>query len=96
MDVCLCGEYLNDNQNDNENQNGNVNFVKVQERSKVEKAISPVTGLLHRFDSTARKMLKSKHYDYCIFDHSSIAGPLAGLCRILGVKSIVINHNCVK
>ena len=90
FDVCLCGEYLNDNPSDIEN----VHFVKVAERSKVEKVMSPVTGLLHRFDSTARRMLKSKHYDYCLFDHNSIAGPLVGLCKKLGVKSIVINHNC--
>ena len=98
LDVCLCAEYLKDNDNLNPNLNGNlypnVHFVKVTERSKVEKVLSPITGLLHRFDHTARRMLKSKKYDYCIFDHNSIAGPLVGLCKELGVKSVVINHNC--
>lgn len=92
FDVCLCEEYLKDCPNPKEN--GNVTFVKVAERSKVEKAMALVTGLLHRFDSVARKMLSSKQYDYCIFDHNSIAGPLASLCKELGVKSVVINHNC--
>lgn len=92
FDVCLCEEYLKDCPNPNGNEN--VTFVKVGERSKVEKAMAPVTGLLHRFDSVARKMIGNKQYDYCIFDHNSIAGPLVDLCKELGVKSVVINHNC--
>lgn len=87
----------NKDKNKNENKkngNGNVDFIRVEQRSKIEKVMSPITGLLHRFDCTARELLKSKKYDYCIFDHSSIAGPLIGLCRKLGVKTIVINHNC--
>lgn len=90
IDVCICEEYLGNNWN----ENGNVNFIGIKQRGKKEKLMSLLTGLMHRFDSTARKMLKSKKYDYCIFDHNSIAGPLAGLCKRLGVKTIVINHNC--
>lgn len=84
LDVCICEEYINDN----------GNYIGVKPRGTMEKVLSPLTGLLHRFDGTARRMLKSKKYDYCIFDHNSIAGPLVGLCKKLGVKTIVINHNC--
>ena len=92
FDVCLCSEYLGSKRQ--LEAYPNVNFVKVSERSKVEKAMSSITGLLHRFDGVARNMLKTGVYDYCVFDHNSIAGPLVGLCRKMGVKSIVINHNC--
>ena len=93
FDVCLCEEYLNGEPNDSKVYE-NVKFVKVEERSMMEKVMSPFTGLLHRFDHSARDFLKNKQYDYCIFDHNSIAGPLVGLCKRLGVKTIVINHNC--
>lgn len=92
FDVCLCEEYLSHDININDYPN--VDFVKVAERSSVEKMTSPLTGLLHRFDQSARNLLKTKQYDYCIFDHNSIAGPLVGLCKGLGIKTIVINHNC--
>lgn len=92
FDVCLCAEYLQ--QKSLEQDYPNVNFVKVAERSVGEKILSPVSGLLHRFDRMARKMLKMGKYDYCIFDHNSIAGPLVKLCRKLKIKTIVINHNC--
>ena len=88
LDVCLCAEYLNGN------ADLNGNYMAVAPRGVVEKLLAPVTGLLHRFDGMARKLLKNKKYDYCIFDHNSIAGPLAPLCKELGVKTIVINHNC--
>lgn len=90
FDACICKEYLDDKGCDYDN----VSFIGVEQRSKKEKVMSPITGLLHRFDSIARELLKSKKYDYCIFDHNSIAGPLVGLCKRLGVKMIVINHNC--
>lgn len=92
LDVCICEEYINDNGNSNGNENCHYNGV--QPRGTWAKVLSPVTGMLHRFDETARRMLKSKQYDYCIFDHNSIAGPLVGLCKKLGVRTIVINHNC--
>lgn len=92
FDVCVCEEYKAPS--DSPLGGVNVRFVKVAQRSRLEKALSPVTGLLHRFDCTARRMLKAKRYDYCIFDHNSIAGPLVRLCQQLRVKTIVINHNC--
>lgn len=106
FDVCICKEYLSGDSSavQKVSQQGvdatkcryyeNVNFIGVEQRSKMEKVMSPITGLLHRFDSKARELLKSKKYDYCIFDHNSIAGPLVGLCNKLGVKTIVVNHNC--
>ena len=102
LDVCICEEYLNGHGNEDGLQftvdglhgDDNVNYIGVKPRGIMAKALSPFTGLLHRFDGTARRMLKSKKYDYCIFDHNSIAGPLVGLCKKLGVRTIVINHNC--
>lgn len=92
FDVCLCAEYLTAKHLDKDYPN--VNFVKVAERGLGEKLIAPLSGLLHRFDYMVRKMLKTGKYDYCIFDHNSIAGPLVKLCRELNIKTIVINHNC--
>lgn len=92
FDACLCAEYLP--KKDMREDYPNVKFVKVSERSFTSKIFSVVTGLLHRFDRTAREMMKNGKYDYCIFDHNSIAGPLVGICRELGVKTVVINHNC--
>ena len=92
FDVCLCAEYLNNNVNRSDYPN--VAFVKVEERGIGEKLLSPLSGLLHRFHRTAKKMLKTGKYDYCIFDHNSIAGPLVDTCRIMDVKTVVINHNC--
>ena len=92
IDVCLCAEYLLDR--DMTTEYPNVRFIKVTERRIWNKLMSPLTGLLHRFDSIARNLLENKQYDYCIFDHNSIAGPLAELCKKKSVKSIVINHNC--
>lgn len=92
FDVCLCAEYLTTKHIDKDYPN--VSFVKVAERKTSEKLLSPLSGLLHRFDRMARKMLKTGKYDYCVFDHNSIAGPLVKLCRQQNVKTIVINHNC--
>lgn len=92
FDVCLCAEYMPNRELKKEYPN--ANFIKVAARKKSEKLLSPFTGLLHRFDGTARKMLKTGSYDYCIFDHNSIAGPLVELCKQLNVRTIVINHNC--
>ena len=92
IDVCLCAEYLPDR--DMTTEYPNVRFIEVTERRLWDKVMSPLTGLLHRFDSIARNLLENKQYDYCIFDHNSIAGPLAELCKKKSVKSIVINHNC--
>lgn len=39
-------------------------------------------------------MLQQNPYDYCIFDHNSIAGSLVDLCKKRKVKTIVLNHNC--
>ena len=92
FDVCLCAEYLPDRNIKAEYPN--VNFVKVPERRKLEKLLSPITGLLHRFNNTTKQLLETGIYDYCIFDHNSIAGPLVDVCKKRDVKTVVINHNC--
>ena len=49
---------------------------------------------MHRHQETVKALLKSNHYDYCVFDHNSIAGSLVRSCKNSGVKTIVLNHNC--
>ena len=92
FDVCICAEYLPER--DLKVDYPNVNFIGVPKRKGWEKALTPITGLLHRFDNIARALLKHNNYDLCIFDHNSIAGPLVTLCKTLGIKTVVINHNC--
>lgn len=89
--VLICEEYAKDIIN---SDFANCNFIPVAPRSKVSKYFSPITSILHRHQSIATKMLKHNHYDYCIFDHNSIAGSLVDLCKKRKVKSIVLNHNC--
>lgn len=92
FDVCVGAEYLPSE--DVLGEYPNVHFVKVAQRPAWEKLLSPFTGLLHRFDDTARNLLRKGKYDMCVFDHNSIAGPLVNLCKELKVKTVVINHNC--
>lgn len=72
----------------------NITFVPVAPRSKLSKIMTPVTGLLHRHYRQALRLMKANQYDYCIFDHNSIAGSLVMDCKRMGIKTIVLNHNC--
>lgn len=72
----------------------NCRFIPVSPRSKFSQYLSPITHILHRHQELATKMLQQNHYDYCIFDHNSIAGSLVDLCKQKGIKTIVLNHNC--
>lgn len=91
MDVLICAEYLAHGSAD---EFPNINFVKVGERKLFDKLLSPLTGEMHRFQSMAIKLLKTNNYDLCIFDHNSIAGTMVDVCKVEGVKTIALNHNC--
>lgn len=67
-------------------------FIFCKERNTISKWLSPITGITHRYQQQAKHLLKRNLYDYCIFDHSSIAGTLINYVPT-GTKTIVINHN---
>lgn len=91
FDILICKEYAQDIK---EQDFHNCKFISVPPRSKVSKYLSPVTKILHRHQEIATKLLKKNVYDYCIFDHNSIAGSLVKLCKKKDIKTIVLNHNC--
>lgn len=47
---------------------------------------------MHRHQNAAKRLLKKKKYDYCIFDHNHIAGSLVDYVPNY-TKTIVIHHN---
>lgn len=91
FDVLICEEYTKNMKISNF---PNCKFVPVSPRNKLAQYLSPITHILHRHQQIATKMLQQNHYDYCIFDHNSIAGSLVDLCKKRKVKTIVLNHNC--
>lgn len=91
FDFCICEEYLKDR---NADYPENVRFIGVKPRTTVEKILTPISGILHRHQEMAKEMIKHGRYDYCLFDHNSIAGSLVRTCKKNGVKTIVLNHNC--
>ena len=91
IDVLICSEYL---QNAKQIDFTNCRFIPVASRTRLEKYMSPLTGVLHRHNGVAKRMIAENDYDYCIFDHNSIAGSLVDDCRKAGIKTIVLNHNC--
>lgn len=91
FDVLICEEYLKDGRL---TDYANCKFIPVAPRTKFGKYMSPITGVMHRHSGVARQMISENDYDYCIFDHNSIAGTLVDVCRKKNIKTIVLNHNC--
>lgn len=91
FDVLICDEYL---KNVKLTDFANCRFIPVVPRSRFGKYMSPLTGVLHRHNDVAKQIIAENDYDYCIFDHNSIAGSLVDDCRKAGIKTIVLNHNC--
>lgn len=91
IDVLICSEYL---KNAKQSDFTNCKFIPVAPRTRFGKYMSPLTGVLHRHNDVAKRMIAENDYDYCIFDHNSIAGSLVDDCRKAGIKTIVLNHNC--
>lgn len=91
FDVLICSEYL---ESQISKDFVNCTFYPVSPRNKISQYLSPITQILHRHQRVAVSMIKKNQYDYCIFDHNSIAGSLVSICKKKGVKTIVLNHNC--
>ena len=91
FDVLICSEYL---EGRTSKDFVNCTFYPVSPRNKISQYLSPVTQILHRHQRVAVSMIEKNLYDYCIFDHNSIAGSLVGICKKKGIKTIVLNHNC--
>ena len=91
FDVLICSEYL---ESQISKDFVNCTFYPVSPRNKISQYLSPITQILHRHQRVAVSMIEKNLYDYCIFDHNSIAGSLVGICKKKGIKTIVLNHNC--
>lgn len=91
FDVLICSEYL---ESQISKDFVNCTFYPVSPRNKISQYLSPITQILHRHQRVAVSMIKKNQYDYCIFDHNSIAGSLVSICKKKGIKTIVLNHNC--
>lgn len=89
FDVCICNECMDHQPNA---WKGKCNFIPVMRRSKLNQLLSVFTGITHRHQQMAKELITENDYDYCIFDHSSIAGTLYRYLRP-NTKSIVIHHN---
>lgn len=90
FDVLYCSEFVSITKHSDKRWN----FIAIQPMNIVKKLFSPITGNINRFHMKALELIKSNNYDYCIFDHNSIAGSLASICKKQKIKTIVINHNC--
>jgi hypothetical protein len=91
IDLCLCEEYITDI---NVNLLKQYNVIPVKERTLLSKIFSFLSGRLHRHTFSVKKLLKqNSDYEYCIFDHSAIAGSLVKHINGLGIKTITIHHN---
>lgn len=91
MDVCICKEYLTPK---GKGEYPHAHFYPVGPRGFISKVMTMFTGVMHRHQSIVNALLEQTRYDYCIFDHNSIAGSLVNACKRKGVKTIVLNHNC--
>lgn len=91
IDVLICDEYLDEGKKDTLM---NCKFIPVKPRKRFFKYLIPITKILHRHQVVAKKAIKNNNYDFCIFDHNSIAGSLVKMCNKKGIKTLVINHNC--
>lgn len=91
IDLCICKEYVKDIDAKSLKK---YNIIPVDERNGINRYISFLSGRLHRHHNTVIRLLKMKKYDYCIFDHSFIAGSLVKAASIAGTATITLHHNC--
>lgn len=91
FDVVLNKEWCVDN-----SLFSNCNIFPVLPRNIINKLMGVYSGVMHRAQSVSQKLLMENEYDFCVFDHSCIAGTLINLAQMRSVKTIVIHHNCEK
>ena len=95
FDILLCEELLNSIPQ-KYREESRLHFIGVSKRPVLSRVMSPLTGIMHRFQKTAIHYLSINKYDYCIFDHNSLAGSLVNNSYIQKVRTIVIHHNYEK
>ena len=88
FDVLICDYCL---EQDHRDYGEKCKFVPVPPRGWY-KVFSVVNGIMHRYQNKAKEMLAVNDYEYCIFDHSQIAGTLLSFVG-KGTKTIVLHHN---
>lgn len=69
----------------------NVYFAP--ERSFIQKIGSIFTGKLNRYIDFTKKIAQKNFYDFVVFDHNCIAGPLLLFFQSKKSKTITIHHN---
>lgn len=89
IDVLICDNCMSHQPEEWKNK---CNFISVPPRSRFSLYMFPFTGIMHRHQNAAKRLLKKKKYDYCIFDHNHIAGSLVDYVPNY-TKTIVIHHN---
>lgn len=88
----ICSNDVESKNTENENYaKGKIFFAP--ERPLYCKLLSIVTGRLNRYTTFAKKIIKKDCYDYIVFDHSCVAGPLVDYAARKGVRTITIHHN---
>lgn len=90
MDVVIADHCVPDIPSD---WHSGVNFIPVGKRSQLSRLWSCLTGVMHRFQSAAKRQLHRNSYNWCILDHSSIGGSLVRASQTEGCKTVVIHHN---
>lgn len=89
--ILICSEYKKDIPNEIFN-NPHIKFVFTPPLSKIGAVVEYMHRTNHRHRKVAKNVLRNKTFDYCIFDHSSIAGSMVDYIP-KSTKSIVIHHN---
>lgn len=81
---------------DNCNIDNSVNarqIIKVKSRSFISRALSLITGSLHRFKTKTKSLINSSSYDICILDGSIVSGDMVEYINKKNIKTITIHHN---
>ena len=92
IDLCIADHIPYCNIPETFKNSENINLIAVPPRSNLSRLLSPLTGITHRYQKTAIKLLRDNIYDFCILDHSSIAGTLVKKISDK-TKIITIHHN---
>jgi len=91
----ICSDELKEERNHIESslKIGKVFFVP--KRFFFEKLLSVFSGRLNRYTAFSKQILKCQEnrYNYIVFDHNCIAGPLVDYAKKRKIKTITIHHN---
>lgn len=90
FDILYCEEFHSIGEHETEQWS----FIPVKRLSLFRRVSSVLTGVMSRYNDKVKELVQKTQYDFCICDHSSIAGGIAQWCQKKGLKTIVLNHNC--